>query len=1029
MTARSGRHGPYFTCNRAPTCRGKLEGDGAPRTAVSIPPPPPMGTPNGAQPVVGVRVPEIVLDEYQEAVAQWRRGWAVVAAAAGSGKSTSVLVRTVRLLAEGEVPEGILLLVYNTAAADLLRRRLSDFVGPAAANRVGVYTVHAWANALLRNWYAHDARFAIGHLIGGRDGPNAVKIAIPVADALRKQENIDISFGAGLRAYERWAETLTALSPESVASSMNWPVDNRASDAAAFIAAYQEYKRKHDLMDFTDMLCDVARAVQYQQGQRHVDYLKTMYRHVVVDEAQDQSLPRAVIAQWLGQGAQSFLAVGDLRQCIPQGQLVLAAGGWIPIETVTPGDIVYSLSAGAFTQAKVLATSSVEKPGFFRFTLDSGYVFCATPDHVCFASLDDPKGTYVYLMYRRDLGFRVGVSRTVGFNGEYFRVRTVQEHADRLWILAWFETYGEGAEMEAQIAYRYGIPREPFKPRAGMWSDSAEATSRLFAAFGKNGWNLIRDLGLDFDRPSYFPKSTAGDRVAVNLGMGTKEGAQVSVETANLPESYDTARRGWKKSKKGTYRLRRYFHNYADARKLAEELVEELREFSAYLVEGMWGTGSARRMLAVRAQTVFPGMMVPVVDPGGSGGATVARVTKREYVEKAGTCYDLEVERHANFLVGGVVVHNSVNGFAGAKPRLFLNLAHAPGVTLLTLPVNRRSSRRVVEAANEIARGQEWNLGGDTVARPGAPEGEPVQVWDTENAQAEASRVISDIQRRVSHGRPVEVDGHPSYVCVARTNAWLVQMEYSFVARGIPVRVAGSTGGIWGSGIGQEMLAYLEGIEGVPSFRLLNVLNKPKRFAKKSDLGAVLEKAAEREKAGKRADLHIALSASPSAPINRFGRDLATAAKLPWVRRCRRVAEWLGVDEDDDDGGDGGEDRRAALTALLALAQQLESLAGVYDYQQKMLQGERDPAVRLATIHSMKGSEAPVVYVCGVCVDKLPHRKSVEEGEEAIDEELRLFYVAVTRARDVCIVSSGGTPSRFLVDTGWVRDPLRPRVE
>ncbi len=598
-----------------------------------------------------------------------------------SGKTFSVIERTVSLISEGTVPEAICILAFNADAAATVRARLASRIGPAG-NRVEASTFHSFAYALLRNWWPLDNRFLPGHLLGGRDGLHPIKLAIPICDAINKELRTELQFGAALRVYERFSEALLPISEVNVASVMGWGDSDEAQERAhpltLFLRRWQEEKRKRDLIDFTDMICTVAQAITWQRGQPHVEHLAGMYQHVVVDECQDMSLPRAIIAQWMGQKAQSFMAVGDSRQ--------------------------------------------------------------------------------------------------------------------------------------------------------------------------------------------------------------------------------------------------------------------------------------------------------------------------------------------------------GVNSFAGAKPEIFMNLARSPGVTLLTLPVNRRSTARIVEASNEISRNKDWNLGGDCIPRPDAPQGEPVRVLETFNASEEARDIISDIQRRVAHGLPLEINDVPSYACLARTNAMLVDLECAFVARGIPVRVSGSPGGVWGSSIGQELLAYLEGIEGIPTFSLLNVLNKPKRFAKKTDLGAVIEKAVEREKGGGNAALHDNLTHSQLRPLQKFGHDLERAARQSWAGRCLQVARWLGLDDDEDEE-EAGVDRRAALESLMKLAQHLGSLKAIYEYKQAAAKGEKEPAVRLSTIHSSKGKEWPVVYVCGVCVDKLPHKRSATSDE--VEEERRLFYVAVTRAQHVATVSTGGTPSRFLTDLGWVRDVIR----
>ena len=81
--------------------------------------------------------------------------------------------------------------------------------------------------------------------------------------------------------------------------------------------------------------------------------------------------------------------------------------------------------------------------------------------------------------------------------------------------------------------------------------------------------------------------------------------------------------------------------------------------------------------------------------------------------------------------------------------------------------------------------------------------------------------------------------------------------------------------------------------------------------------------------------------------------------------------------------------------------------------------------VNLMTIHASKGLEFPVVFIAGAEDGIIPHARSIEEGEENIEEERRLFYVAITRAQHKLFISSCQhrkkmqavvecTPSRFL---------------
>ncbi len=360
-------------------------------------------------------------------------------------------------------------------------------------------------------------------------------------------------------------------------------------------------------------------------------------------------------------------------------------------------------------------------------------------------------------------------------------------------------------------------------------------------------------------------------------------------------------------------------------------------------------------------------------------------------------------------------LRQSLYSFVGAQPDLFLALARAEGATLLTLPVNRRSTGYIVDAANAVAEGHHWNLGGATQHLPDRGLGEPLQVVTQETPGEEAAFIAEDVSTRIRRGLPLDQDGG-NYRVIARTNAMLVDLEYAFVARGLPVRVLGSAGGVWGTTLGQHFLAYLEGVEGHPVWGLVKVANQPKRFVRKDDVRDVIQAAIASEQAGQGAELHMRLRAHASAAVKRFGADLEAAARRPWGSRCLAVARWLGVDKDDSmESGD--KDRADALRAILSHAQTLGSLKGIQDYRESLARAERLPAVLLSTIHAAKGQEARVVYVAGVRVGKLPHSKC-----ESLDEERRVLYVAISRAQHACIVTTGGKPSTFLRELQWVED-------
>ncbi len=100
----------------------------------------------------------------------------------------------------------------------------------------------------------------------------------------------------------------------------------------------------------------------------------------------------------------------------------------------------------------------------------------------------------------------------------------------------------------------------------------------------------------------------------------------------------------------------------------------------------------------------------------------------------------------------------------------------------------------------------------------------------------------------------------------------------------------------------------------------------------------------------------------------------------------------------------------------------LEALA-LDQEESRQDKGEKRRGLTVMTLHSAKGLEFPHVFLVGVEEDLLPHRRSAAEGDSGIEEERRLFYVGITRARQSLTITQAGT--RFLYGEPRPRQPSR----
>jgi DNA helicase II / ATP-dependent DNA helicase PcrA len=151
----------------------------------------------------------------------------------------------------------------------------------------------------------------------------------------------------------------------------------------------------------------------------------------------------------------------------------------------------------------------------------------------------------------------------------------------------------------------------------------------------------------------------------------------------------------------------------------------------------------------------------------------------------------------------------------------------------------------------------------------------------------------------------------------------------------------------------------------------------------------------------------------------------------PLFKSVSDVLRSGGWSQQPPEGAGAVRDRWEALNAIMALAEGMPEGTTFRQFTDELLErqsAQHEPTVRavtLATLHSAKGLEWPVVFIVGVAEGLVPI--SHARGLEGIDEERRLLYVGITRARRMLALSWAATgmrrggdrsPSRFLAETG-----------
>ena len=383
----------------------------------------------------------------------------------------------------------------------------------------------------------------------------------------------------------------------------------------------------------------------------------------------------------------------------------------------------------------------------------------------------------------------------------------------------------------------------------------------------------------------------------------------------------------------------------------------------------------------------------------------------------------------------------SIYAFRGADYRNVQRFRQDfPNARVILLEENYRSTPVILEAANAvISRNVHRTPKKLRTRRQGGPK---IVVYEAYNEVEEAQFVVDEIARLVAEGKARPGD----FAIMYRTNAQSRALEEAFVARNLPYRLVGATRFYERREI-KDVLAYLRIVhnpdDAISLNRILNV--PPRRIGKRT--ATALFAHAEQEGTSPYRVLQALASGEKIPGVGAAG-ERALLAFLDLWEAWLDAREYLGVGSllDQiitdvnyfaylDDGTDEGRSRIENVQELVGVAQKydelgpdglplfLEEVALVSDVDELP---EETGAPVLLTLHMAKGLEFPVVFITGLEEGLLPHSRSLEDPE-GIEEERRLFYVGMTRAKDRLYllytfrrtrygIDDVNEPSRFLQD-------------
>lgn len=366
----------------------------------------------------------------------------------------------------------------------------------------------------------------------------------------------------------------------------------------------------------------------------------------------------------------------------------------------------------------------------------------------------------------------------------------------------------------------------------------------------------------------------------------------------------------------------------------------------------------------------------------------------------------------------------AIYGWRGANFKFMMNLKNdfkyfgGDDVSIVRLEDNYRSSKVILDAANELIRHNKTRVEKNLRARSGQ-DNYKVALWFLRDEKAESARIAQEIRlltRRYRYG---------DIAILYRVNAVSRVLEQALIENNIPYRVVRGTS-FYDRKEVKDVIAYMRlAVNPWDAVSLNRAGNVPARSLGPKSLEKLAAwisahaqgtaeqtwAAVQKEKGGLTGKAGEGASQLAGHMLALLERQYTMPLVLDWIMTGIGYEAELQKDEPDS-----WQDRRDNVRELLSVAPDGESLADVLSqlalYTDMDTQDETRDAVSLMTLHAAKGLEFPVVFMAGMEEGVFPHSRSSDSVEE-LEEERRLCYVGMTRAEERLYMSGAARRRLF----------------
>ena len=340
----------------------------------------------------------------------------------------------------------------------------------------------------------------------------------------------------------------------------------------------------------------------------------------------------------------------------------------------------------------------------------------------------------------------------------------------------------------------------------------------------------------------------------------------------------------------------------------------------------------------------------------------------------------------------------SIYRFRGARPEIMLGFERDfRNVSKVFLDINFRSTTQIVDASTKLISFNSKRFPKTFKANNGS--GTPVSVIEFKNPFAEVNTIVKDVKEYIKSGQDIN-----NIAVLYRTNLSPRLLIERMMKNNIPFTIRDSIPNLFEHWVAKDIISYIKlAINLGNKNDLLRISNKPNRYisrdslvSSKANIETLFDYYDDKSYMIKRIiELREHL---------RTIKNLKPATALRYIRNVVGYDEY--IEEYCDMNGVESDDCYTVLGDLENSASEFNTFSDWFvhmeEYKEELIEArkksnEEDTGVRLMTFHSSKGLEFDIVYIIDVNEGSVPYKKA--KGADEIEEERRMFYVAMTRAR------------------------------